>query len=73
MDKKNQEKLTCMGLVAYHAGLSRKDRVKLKNYVAGLFELSYSVIDLRFTGRMHFTPAELLALQPVIEGETWRQ
>lgn len=73
MSKENTEKLTGVGLVAYHERLTRKDRVKLKNYVAFMLGLSYSVVDGRFTGRQQFTNAELIALQPVISGELWRQ
>lgn len=73
MGKENNQKLTSMGLVSYHEGLSRKDRVRLKNYVALMLGLSYAVIDGRFSGRKKFTAAELIALQPVIDGELWKQ
>lgn len=73
MDKENKEKLTGMGLVAYHSGLSEKDRVKLKAYVSNLLGLSYPVVHKRFVGGMNFTVAELLALQPIIDDERWRQ
>lgn len=73
MNKEKIEKLTSMGLVSYHKSLDRKERVQLKNYVSLLFGLSYAVVDGRFCGRMKFTNAELLALKPVIENESWRQ
>ncbi len=66
------ENLTSMGLVTYHSNLNRKERVKLKNYVASMLELSYSVIDARFTGRAQFTKAELIALKNVISQELWK-
>lgn len=73
MSKEITEKLTGMSLVSYYAGLSRKERVMLQNYVASLFCLSASVVYARFTGRMEFTAAELIALKPVMEGELWRK
>ena len=73
MDKENQKKLTSMGLVDYHRELQRKERVKLINYTAVLFGLSASVVKRRFNGGMKFTNAELIALQPVIDQELWRQ
>ena len=72
MSKEKGSKLTSMGLVTYHESLSRSERVELKNYVASLFRLSYSVVQKRFAGGMEFTAAELIALQPVIEEELWR-
>ncbi len=73
MDKKMKEKLTSMGLVAYHNELSEKDRVKLKNYVSMMLGLSYAVVHKRFIGGMDFSCAEIIALQPVIENESWKQ
>ena len=73
MDKEMKEKLTSVGLVAYHNELSEKDRVQLKNYVSLMLGLSYAVVHKRFIGRMDFTGAELIALRPVIENESWRQ
>lgn len=73
MDKEKKEKLTSMGLVAYHNALSDKDRVKLKNYVSLMLGLSYAVVHKRFIGGMAFSTAELIALQSVIENESWKQ
>lgn len=73
MSKENKEKLTSVGLVSYHASLVRKDRVKLKLYVSHLLQLSYYAVDGRFSGRQQFTTAELIALQPVIDNELWRE
>lgn len=73
MNKEKNEKLTSMGLVAYHNALSDKERVKLKNYVSLMLGLSYAVVHKRFVGNMAFSTAELIALQPVIEDEKWKQ
>ena len=73
MNKENNEKLTSVGLVSYHNGLSEKDRVKMKNYVSNLLGLSYAVVHKRFIGGMSFRGAELIALQPVIDNELWKQ
>lgn len=67
------EKLTNLGLQTYHMNLSRKERVKLKNYVSAMFNISYYSTDGKFAGRQRFSPAELLALQPIIDNELWRQ
>lgn len=67
------EKLTNVGLQAYHRQLSRKERVRLKNYVSMKFGISYFSTDGKFVGRQQFSPAELLALEPIIGNETWRQ
>ena len=68
-----KEEFTKLGLLSYYSGLTQKERVRLKNYVAQLFELSYYTVDAKFSGKTNISAAELLALQPVIEGETWRQ
>lgn len=67
------EKLTNAGLQSYHKNLTRKERVKLKLYVASQFGISYFSADGKFAGRQQFSPAELLALQPIIDKETWKQ
>ena len=72
MQEKNGE-LTVMGLRAYYQKLSQKEKVRLKNFVAQKFELSYFTIDSKFSGRGNFSAAELLAMQPIITAETWRQ
>lgn len=73
MNKEMNEKLTSMGLVTYHKNLGEKDRVKLKNYVSMMLSLSYAVVHKRFIGLMDFKVSELIALQPVIENESWKQ
>ncbi len=67
------ENLTNLGLQSYHLKLSRKERVKLKNYISAKFGISYFSTDAKFAGRQRFSPAELLALEPIIGGELWRQ
>jgi hypothetical protein len=68
----NGEDFTSLGLLAYYNELTMKERVKLKSYVALKFGLSYYTIDGKFRGRSNFSAAELLALQPIIEGELWK-
>ena len=53
--------------------LSSEEQIKLKTFVALLFKKSYITINDKFNGRTHFSPVELLALKPVIEGELWRK
>lgn len=67
------EKLTKLGLLSYYGKLSDKERMKLKSYVAEKFELSYYTIDFKFRGKSNISAAELLALQPIIENELWRE
>ena len=69
----NSEELTSLGLLSYYNGLTQKEKVKLKNFVAIKFVLSYYTVDAKFHGKTRFSAAELLALQPIIEGETWKQ
>ena len=68
-----REELTNVGLQAYAKSLSTAELMKLKTYVAMKFEKSYMTINDKFAGRRSFTAAELLALQPIIEQELWRQ
>lgn len=68
-----EKNLTSVGLQSYYSGLSRKERVRLKAYVALVLGISEPVVANRFTGRREFSNAEVMALQPIIEGETWRQ
>ena len=49
------EKLTNAGLQSYHKNLARKERVKLKMYVASQFGISYFSVDGKFVGRQHFS------------------
>ena len=58
--------------MAYYNELTMKDKVKLKSFVAQKFGLSYYTVDAKFRGKSNFSAAELLALQPIIEGEKWR-
>ena len=67
------EELTSLGLLSYYGKLTQKERVRMKNYVARKFDLSYYTVDGKFRGRTNFSAAELLALQPIVEGETWKQ
>lgn len=69
----NSDKSTNLGLSSYYEELGQKEKVKLKKYISQLFELSYYTVDAKFGGRAKFSAAELLALQPVIEREVWRQ
>ncbi len=72
MQEKNK-KITVVGLLSYYNGLTTKEKLKLKSYVAAVFELSFYTVDGKFRGNANFSAAELLALQPIIEGELWRQ
>lgn len=69
----NHEELTSLGLLSYYSGLTQKEKIRLKNFVARKFDLSYYTVDGKFRGKTNFSAAELLALQPIVEGETWRQ
>lgn len=73
MDKKKDKKLTQLGLESYYQTLARGDRGKALLYVASYLGLSYNSVQGKFTGKQKFTNAELIALQPIIEGELWRQ
>lgn len=72
MQAKNEE-LTRLGLLSYYGNLTQKDKVRLKNYVAQKFDLSYYSVDAKFRGKANFSAAELLAMQPIVEGELWKQ
>ena len=67
------EELTNVGLQSYVEKLDQKEQVKLKTYVALKFDKSYLTVNDKFSGRRQFTPAELLALQTIIDNELWRQ
>lgn len=69
----NHEELTSLGLLSYYGKLTQKEKVRLKNYVAQKFDLSYYTVDGKFRGKANFSAAELLAMQPIIQSETWRQ
>ena len=67
------EELTNVGLQSYVKNLNQQDQIKLKTYVALKFDKSYLTVNDKFSGRRQFTPAELLALQTIIDNELWRQ
>lgn len=67
------EELTNVGLQTYVKELDARDQMKLKTYVASKFGKSYLTVNDKFAGRRQFTPAELLALQTIIDNELWRQ
>lgn len=67
------EDFTSLGLMSYYNGLTRKEKVKLKSFIALKFGLSYYTVDGKFCGRSRFSTAELLALQPIISEELWKQ
>ena len=69
----NREELTNVGLQSYIKGLTPQEQMKLKTFVAIKFEKSYMTVNDKFAGRRQFTPAELLALQTIIDKELWRQ
>lgn len=69
----NREEFTSLGLLSYYEKLTQKEKVKLKNFVAQKFDLSYYTVDAKFRGKTNFSAAELLALHPIIESETWKQ
>lgn len=72
MQEKSEE-LTRMGLRSYFGSLSYKDRIRLKRYVTLKFELSYYTVDAKFRDYDKFSAAELLAMQPIIQEELWKQ
>lgn len=67
------EELTNVGLQSYVKNLDQQDQIKLKTYVALKFDKSYLTVNDKFSGRRQFTPAELLALQTIIDNELWRR
>lgn len=67
------EELTNVGLQSYVKELDTQEQMKLKTYVALKFGKSYMTVNDKFAGRRQFTPAELLALQSIIDNELWRQ
>lgn len=68
-----KEELTNVGLQSYVKELGTQDQIKLKTYVAFKFGKSYMTVNDKFSGRRPFSPAELLALQPIISQELWKQ
>ena len=73
MSKEKDGKLTQMGLESYYQTLGRGDRGKALLYVASFLGISYPSVQGKFTGKQKFSNAELIALQPVINEELWRQ
>lgn len=73
MNKKKTEKLTQMGLESYYQTLCRGDRGKMLLHVASFLGISYQSVQGKFTGKQKFSNAELIAIQPVIEDESWRK
>lgn len=73
MSKKTDEKLTQVGLESYYQGLSKGEKGKVLVYIAMYLGISYPSLQGKFTGKQKFTTAELIALQPVIADESWRQ
>lgn len=67
------EELTNVGLQSYVKELDTQEQMKLKTYVALKFGKSYMTVNDKFAGRRQFTPAELLALQTIIESGLWKQ
>lgn len=67
------EELTNVGLQSYVKNLDQQDQRKLKTYVALKFDKSYLTVNDKFSGRRQFTPAELLALETIIDNELWKQ
>ena len=67
------EELTNVGLQSYVKELDTQEQMKLKTYVALQFGKSYMTVNDKFAGRRQFTPAELLALQTIIESGLWKQ
>lgn len=65
--------MTNVGLQSYIKELAQDERVMLKNYIAFKFRKSYFTVNEKFAGRQKFSATELLALQPIIANELWRQ
>lgn len=71
--QEKREELTNVGLQSYVKNLDQQDQIKLKTYVALKFDKSYLTVNDKFSGRRQFTPAELLALETIIDNELWKQ
>jgi hypothetical protein len=72
MQEKKKE-LTNMGLRSYVEKLDTQEQMQLKAFIAMKFGKSYMTINDKIKGRTKFSQVELLALQPIIDDETWRQ
>lgn len=71
--QENNKELTSLGLRSYYQSLSRKEKVKLKNYISQKLVLSYFSVYSKFRGSSHFSVAELIAIQHILEGDEWKQ
>lgn len=71
--QEKMEELTNLGLQSYVKELDAQEQIRLKTFIAMRFGKSYITINDKFNGRTKFSRVELLALQPIINGETWRQ
>ena len=67
------EKLNDVGLQSYHQNLGRRERSKMKSYIAAKLGISYFAVDNKFAGRSKWSIAELKFVEPIIENEEWRQ
>lgn len=68
-----KEEFTKVRLMSYYNNLTSKEKVKLKTFIAQLIDRSYYTVDGKFHGKSNFSAAELIALQPYISNESWRQ
>lgn len=67
-------KLTNVSLQSYYANLPVGERGKLIVYIINRLGMSYTTWQGKFVGkRQKFTIAELIALEPIINDELWRQ
>lgn len=74
VSKKNNQKLTNVGLQTYYDQLPVGERGKLIVYIINKLGMSYATWQGKFIGkRQKFTIAELIALEPIINEEQWRQ
>ena len=71
--QEKKEELTNLGLQSYVEKLDTQEQMKLKTFIAMRFGKSYITINDKIKGRTKFSQVELLALQPIIENELWRQ
>ena len=68
-----KEEFTKVRLMSYYNNLTSKEKVKLKTFIAQLIDRSYYTVDAKFRGKSNFSAAELIALQPYINSESWKQ
>ena len=60
-------------LESYYQTLSKGEKGKALVYIAMYLDISYPSLQGKFTGKQKFTTAELIALEPIINDELWRQ